>query len=89
MLVLYGHYPNRLSPLPPLCQMGKRGKKCPKPSWQALATPPPLRAMSIWKQHISIRGFPKLGEAIRANRNSAFASILEALQVDYLKYLFI
>ena len=51
--------------------------------------PPPLRAMSIWKQHISIRGLPKLGEAIRANRNSAFASILEALQVDYLKYLFI
>ena len=51
--------------------------------------PSPLRAMPVWKQHISIRGFPKLGEAIRGNRNSAFASILEALQVDYLKYLFI
>ena len=38
-MVLYGHYPNRLSPLPPLCQMGKRGKKCSKPSWQALTSP--------------------------------------------------
>ena len=25
---------------PPLCQTGKHGKKCPKPSWQAF-TPPP------------------------------------------------
>ena len=36
---------------------GQCGKKCPKPSWQAF-TPPPLRAMPIWKQHISKRGFP-------------------------------
>ena len=28
-MVLYGHYPNRFSPLPPLCQMGKRGKSVP------------------------------------------------------------
>ena len=28
-MVLYGHYPNRLSPLPPLCQMGKREKSVP------------------------------------------------------------
>ena len=61
---------------PPLCQTGKCGKKCPKPSWQALTppskvgknvpqailaslyTPPPLRAIRIWKQHISKKGFP-------------------------------
>ena len=36
---VYGHYSNRLSPLPPLCQMGKRGKKCSKPPWQALTSP--------------------------------------------------
>ena len=27
-----------LDPRPP-CQTGKRGKKCPKPPWQALTTP--------------------------------------------------
>ena len=35
-----GHCPNRFRPpLPSLCQTGKHGQKCPKPSWQAL-TPP-------------------------------------------------
>ena len=36
-----------LDPPPPLCQTAKRGKKCPKLSWQAF-TPPPLRAMPIY-----------------------------------------
>ena len=35
-------------------------KKCPKPSWQAYTPPPPFRAMPIWKQLISKRGFPNL-----------------------------
>ena len=34
---------------PLLCQTGKRGKKVP---------PPPQRAMPLWKQPISKRGFP-------------------------------
>ena len=34
------------------------GKKCPKPTWQAFTNPPPLRAMPIWKKHISKSGFP-------------------------------
>ena len=38
--VLYGHCPNSLAP-PPLCQTGKRGKKCPKPSWQDFTPPSP------------------------------------------------
>ena len=37
--VLYGHCPNSFRLSPPPCQTGKHGKKCPKPSWQAL-TPP-------------------------------------------------
>ena len=44
---------------PPLSQTFKRGKECPKPSWEAFSPPPPpLRLMPIWK-HISKRGFPK------------------------------
>ena len=31
---------------PPLCQTGKRGKKCSKPSWQAFTPPPPLFGLS-------------------------------------------
>ena len=38
---------------------GSIGKKCPKPLWQAFTSaPPPLRAIPIWKQHISKRSFP-------------------------------
>ena len=37
-LVLCGHCPNSFRP-PPLCQTGNCGKKCPKPSWQALISP--------------------------------------------------
>ena len=45
VLVLHGHCPNSLRPPPPppLCQMGKCGKKCPKPSWQALSPPGNVR----------------------------------------------
>ena len=38
----------------------QRGKKVPQTQTilASLFTPPPLRAMPIWKQHISKRGFP-------------------------------
>ena len=40
---------------------GQSGKKVPRTILASLYTPPltPLRAMPIWKQHISKRGFPK------------------------------
>ena len=39
---------------PPPCQTGKRGKKVPQTILAIPYTPTPLlRAMSIWKQHIS------------------------------------
>ena len=44
---------------PPLCQTGKCGKKVPQTILVNLYTPPPLRAMPLWKQHISKRGFPE------------------------------
>ena len=44
---------------PPLCQTGKRGKKGPQTILASLYTPPPLREMPIWKQHISKRDFLK------------------------------
>jgi len=37
---------------PPLCQTGKRGKKCSKPSWQAF-TPPPLGQCPYGKNSLS------------------------------------
>ena len=50
-----------LDPLPPrLSQTGKRGQKsAPNHPGKPLHPPPwPLRAMPLWKQHISKRGFP-------------------------------
>ena len=44
---------------------GQRGKKkFPKLSLQAFTPSPPLRAMPIWKQHISKRGFPKVNAVL-------------------------
>ena len=57
MLVLYGHYPNSFGP-PPLCQTGKREKSAQNHPEKPLH-PPPFRAMPIWKQYISKRGFPQ------------------------------
>ena len=62
VLVLYRHCPNSFR-ASPLCQTGKRGKKCPKPPWQAL-TPPgnmgkksasnhpgkPLQPRAMWEK---------------------------------------
>ena len=36
----------------------QRGKRVPQTILASLYTNPPLRAMPIWKQHISKRGFP-------------------------------
>ena len=62
MLVLYGHCQNSFRPPPPstLSNGQTWTKKCPKPYWEAFTPPPPwpLRAMPLWKQHISKRGFP-------------------------------
>ena len=44
----------------PLCQPGKRGKKVPQTILASPYAPPHLRAMPIWKQLISKRGFPYL-----------------------------
>ena len=56
MLVLYGHCPNSFRPL---CQRGKRGKKsAPNHPGKPLHPPSPLRAVPIWKQNISKKGFP-------------------------------
>ena len=46
----------------PLCQTGEHGKKVLQAILGSLYTPAPLRAMSIWKQHISKRGFPNQGD---------------------------
>ena len=43
---------------PPFCQTGKRGKKSAPNHPGKPLHPPPFRAMPIWKQHISKRGFP-------------------------------
>ena len=43
---------------PPLCQTDKHGKSAPNHPGKPLH-PPPYRAMPIWKQHISKRGFPE------------------------------
>ena len=55
VLVLYGHCPNSFRPPDPLSNMRK---KVPQTILASLYIPPPLRAMPIYKQHISKRGFP-------------------------------
>ena len=44
---------------PPLCQTDKHGKSAPNHPGKPLHPPPSKRAMPIWKQHISKRGFPQ------------------------------
>ena len=46
------------------CQTDKRGKKVLQTILASLYTPPPLRAMPMWKHHISKRGFPELSRLL-------------------------
>ena len=64
VFVLYGQLgiaQKALDPTP-LCQTGEHGKKSAPSNPGKPLHPRPLRAMPIWKQHISKRAFPNQGD---------------------------